>query len=74
MNIIDTALTGCKSVPLDALDNATDALDKAEAILSTLSAAYDNDHGFQAADKFVWLTVLAARDLVETARGSLTSG
>jgi|688.fasta_scaffold2330892_1 hypothetical protein len=73
MNIIDTAPTGYTSVPLDAFDKATDALDKAEAILTTLSAVYDEEAGFIPTDKFVQLTLLAACDLVGTARGSLTA-
>lgn len=59
------------TVSLDGYDRATDALDKAEAILSTLSASYDNDHGFVPSGHIVWLTLLAARDLVHTARSSL---
>lgn len=62
------------TVPLDAFDKATDALGKAEAILSTLAASYDDEHGFIAKHQAVWMTLLAARDLVDEAQGSLTRG
>lgn len=72
MNMITTAKTGHTTVPLAAFDKATDALDKIEAILSTLSASFDDEHGFVQSERVVWLTVLAARDLVDEARASLT--
>jgi hypothetical protein len=61
------------SVPLDALDRATDALDKAEAILSTVANAYDDGRGFSGPDRTMWLALLAALDLVGAARGSLAT-
>lgn len=65
--------TGYTSVPFDAFDKATDTSDKAEAILTTLSAIYIEVAGFIPADEFVQLTLLAACDLVGTARGSVTA-
>jgi hypothetical protein len=59
------------TIPTDAFDLATDKLDKAGAILSALSAAYDDKHGFIASDEVVWLTLLSARDLVEAAQAAL---
>lgn len=72
MKTIATASRGFMTVPLDGYDQATDALDKAEAILSTLSVSYDDEYGFMQSEHIVWMTLLAARDLVDAARSSLT--
>ena len=66
-----TLLKGFKSIDNGNYDQATDALDKAGAILSTLSASYDEDVGFIAHDQVVWMTLLAATDLLDKARSSL---
>ncbi len=73
MTIQTIAPTVRTSISLSAYDKATNALDKAEAILSTISSAFDDEHGFIATDQTIWLTVLASRDLVDEARGSLTA-
>ena len=59
------------SVPLDGYDSATDALAKAGALLSTLSCAYDDKEGVIPTHNAVWMTILAATDLVDAARISL---
>lgn len=61
------------AVPFTGYDTATDTLENAEAILNTLSNSYDDEHGFLSPDKMVWLTILAVRALVETARASLVT-
>ncbi len=59
-------------IGLKDFDRATLALDKAAAVLSTTSAAYDSaTDSFGPRDGHVWLTLLAALDLVDEARNAL---
>ena len=71
MSITATVSGGFTTVSIDGYDRATDALDKTDAILLTLSASFDDEQGFTTTDHAVWLTLLAARDLVSAARSSL---
>jgi hypothetical protein len=61
-----------QSVPSDAFDKATDEIEKASAILTTLAASYDVEHRqFLVPANSVWLTILAARDLIDSAHAAL---
>jgi hypothetical protein len=59
-------------ITTDDIDAATDKLEKASALLTTLAAAYDVEaKRFIIPDTTVWLHAIAVRDVIEAAHANL---